>query len=166
MTKPSMLIAIPFKLLPTKPSPKILTGECPSNKVTFSTARILLVDGITAQLSKHIKTKMAPNPSKSPSKSTMKRATNPTKKGNSTASLTNKKPSTPLSHESCPSALPASTATTKSPNHPLKLTIPTIWFSKKLEGKKYTRFQEKETSQSFISRNSIPLEKWEVSIKL
>jgi hypothetical protein len=161
-----MLIAIPFKSLPTKPSPKILTGECHSNKGTFSTARIPLVAGITAPSSKHTKTKMAPNPSKPPSKSTMKRATNQMKKANSTASLTNKKPSTPLSHESCPSARPASTETTKSPNHPLKLTIPTIWFSKKSESKKSTRFQEKETSQSFISRNSIPLEKWVVLIKL
>ena len=166
MTRVSMLIGIRFRSRLTKPSPKILTGECFLRKAICSTAKTLLAAGITAQLSKPIKTKMTPNPSKSPSKSTMKRVTNPTKTANSTVSQTSKKLSTPPFLESCLSAPPASTATTKSPNHHSKPMTPTIWFLKKLEGKKYTHFQERETSLSFISRNSTPLARWEASIKL
>ncbi len=165
MRRVSRLIGTRLKLRLTKPSRKTFNGEWPSSRVMFSIVRIHSVDGIMVPSLKHIYTKTVPKQSLSPSRSTTKMATSLIKMENSTVSQIKNKPSTPQSPESCPSALPVSTETTKSPNLLLKPTTPMIWFFSKSMVKKYTHCQERGNYQSFISRNLTILAKWEGLIK-
>ena len=154
-----------LRLRLTRSSLKTFNGEWPSSRVMLSIVKIHSVDGIMEQSLKPIYNKTVPKQSLSPSRSTTKMATSLMKKENFTVLQINNKPSTLPCPESCHSAQPASTVTTKSPNLRSKPTTLMIWFLSKLMVKKYTHCQERGNSQSSISRSLTILAEWEGLIK-